>query len=262
MGPMLGWRGTFVALGLVGVVVAVVMLFVTDPPRGGGEPLSAEVQPIGSFRESARGLAHALRTSPVLVMTLIASACTTFVQGGTVLDIVWWVQERGFTEARAQQVTGAIFLVGGISGALLGGFGADWAYRRWGAAGRLWFIATAYAIVAPALLAYRLIPPDTLVFYGCAFVGSMSMMMFYGAAFPTVQEVVPVNLRGAAVALLILFNTLIGHAAGGALTGYLADAFTTSGMKEPLTWALLLAGLPGLFAIPAYALAARRLRPK
>lgn len=256
MGPVLGWRGTFMALGLAGIVASLLVLLLADPPRGGGQGLGPEGQRIGSLRESAIGLAHALRTTPVLVLTLIGSASAIFVQGATVLDIVWWVQERGYTEARAQQLTGLLFLSGGIVGALVGGIVADAAYRR-SRGGRLYFLAIAYILVIPVGLGYRLAPPDTFMFYLCAFIGAASFMIPYGATFSTVQEVVPVNLRGAAVALLVLFNTLIGHACGAALSGHLADSFTASGMDQPLTWAVIIASLPGLIAIPAFWFAGR-----
>ena len=67
----------------------------------------------------------------------------------------------------------------------------------------------------------------------------------------------PVNLRGAAIALLNLFATLIGHSTGAALAGHLADTFTASGMAEPLTWAILITGIPGLISIPAFWWASR-----
>lgn len=251
LGPVLGWRGTFVALGAVGLAASFLVLTLTDPPRGGGQALGPEAQPIGSFRDSAAGLARALRATPVLGLTLIGAASAIFVQGTTVLDIVWWVQERGYTESRAQQLTGLLFLTGGIVGALLGGIAADAAYRR-SKGGRLKFLAVAYLLVIPIGLGYRLATPDTALFYACAFIGSASFMMPYGTTFSTVQEVVPVNLRGAAVALLVLFNTLLGHAGGAALAGYLADSFTASGMDQPLTWASIIAALPGLLAIPAF----------
>ena len=251
LGPVLGWRGTFMALGAVGILASVLVLLMQDPPRGGGHGIGVESQPIGSFRDSAAGLAHVLRTNPVFGLTLVGAASAIFVQGTTVLDILWWVQERGYTESRAQQLTGMLFLSGGIVGALLGGFGADAAYRR-GKGGRLKFLAIAYLLAIPIGLGYRLAPPDTFLFYACAFIGSASFMMPYGTTFSTVQELVPVNLRGAAVALLVLFNTLVGHASGAALAGYLADSFTASGMEQPLTWASLIAALPGLLAIPAF----------
>jgi MFS family permease len=256
LGPTLGWRGTFVALGLFGVLAAVAVLLLRDPPRGGAEALSAEVLPIGSFRDSFVGMAHALRTSRVLLLTLVGGAATIWVQGGAVLDLVWWVREHGYTETRAQQITGGLFLVGGILGAVLGGIGADWAYRRH-KGGRLLFLAAVYVVITPIGIVYRLVPMDPWLFYACAFVLSGSFMVPYGAMFSTVQEVVPVNMRGAAVAMLVLFNTLIGQAGGSAAAGYLVDLFTAQGIERPMTWGLFVAGLPALIAIPAFWYAGR-----
>jgi MFS family permease len=256
MGPVFGWRATFFMLGAAGVAASLlVLLLMRDPPRGGQAP-GAEAQPLGSFRESAAGLWRVWRANPVLGLTLGGAACALFVQGASTLDLVWWVQERGYTESRTQQLTGLIFLSGGIVGALVGGFGADAAYRR-DKGGRLKFLALCYVVAIPVGLGYRFSSPDTVLFYACAFVGAASFMIPYGTTFSTVQEVVPVNLRGAAVALMVLFNTLVGHASGAALAGYLADAFRESGMAQPLTWALLLAASPGLPAIPAFWWAAR-----
>jgi MFS transporter, Spinster family, sphingosine-1-phosphate transporter len=256
MGPALGWRGTFMVLGGVGVLGALAALMLRDPPRGGAEALSAEVLPIGSFRDSAIGMARALRASPVLLLTLIGGAATIFVQGGAILDVVWWQREHGYTEERAQQITGGLFLVGGILGAVIGGVGSDLAYRR-SKGGRMMFLAVIYLLMAPVSVAYRLVPMEPALFYTCAFVLSASMMIPYGAMFSTVQEVVPVNLRGASVALLILFNTLIGQAGGSAAAGYLIDVLIAQGVDRPMTYGLLLAGLPGLIAIPAFWYAGR-----
>lgn len=256
MGPVLGWRGTFIALGVVGLAATALVLLMRDPPRGGGAALGAEGQRIGSFADSAAGLWRVLRANPVFGLTLVGAAAAIFVQGASVLEIVWWVQERGYAESRAQQLTGVLFLGGGMCGAVLGGIGADLAYRRH-KGGRLLFLAVCYLLVIPVGLGYRFSTPDTFLFYACSFIGSASFMLPYGATFSTVQEVVPVNLRGAAVALLVLFNTLVGHAAGAALAGHLADTFAASGMPEPLTWAIVVASLPGLIAIPAFFWAGR-----
>jgi MFS family permease len=258
MGPALGWRGTFLVLGAVGLLGALAVLLLRDPPRGGAEALSAEALPIGSFRDSAIGMARAMRESKVLVLTLIGGAATIFVQGGAILDVVWWQREHGYTEERAQQVTGALFLVGGILGAIIGGIGADLAYRR-SKGGRLMFLAVAYLLLAPVTVAYRLVPMEPALFYLCCFILSASMMIPYGAMFSTVQEVVPVNLRGASVAMLVLFNTLIGQAGGSATAGYLVDVLMAQGVERPMTWGLLIAGTPGLIAIPCFWIAGRML---
>lgn len=256
MGPVLGWRGTFIALGAIGTLAALLVLLLRDPPRGGHEAIAPEAQRIGSFRDSVRGMAHVLRTTPALGLTLLGAAAAIFVQGASVLDIVWWVQERGYTEARAQQITGLLFLTGGIVGAFIGGFGADAAYQR-GKGGRLMFLAVVYLLVAPVGIAYRLVAPDTALFYTLAFIGSASFMVPYGATFATVQEIVPINLRGASVALLILFNTLVGQTGGAALVGYLADLFAARGVDQPITWAIIVTSLPGVATIPLFYIAAR-----
>ncbi|HEX7054787.1 MAG TPA: MFS transporter [Burkholderiales bacterium] len=257
-GPAIGWRGTFLLLGAVGVLGALLMLAMDDPPRGAldaGE-LSPEARRIGSLGESARGMAHALRTTPVLGLVLLGSAAAIFVQGAAVLDVVWWVKERGYDEARAQTLLGAMFLVGGIIGTLVGGMGAEWLHAR-RRDGRLVFLAVGYLVVMPIGLAYRLVEPGSALFYGFAFIFNASFMISYGATFPLVQELVPIRLRGASVALLILSNNLLGQALGAAFAGLLADLFAARGAAQPLTWAIFLSVAVGLAAVPAFYGAAR-----
>ena len=90
-----------------------------------------------------------------------------------------------------------------------------------------------------------------------AFVFNASFMIPYGAVFPTVQEVVPIKLRGASVAVLILCNNLLGQALGAAVAGFLADALAARGVAEPVTWAVFLSLLPALLTVPAFAWASR-----
>ena len=257
-GPALGWRGAFLLLGAIGAAGAVLMLWMADPPRGqlDAAELSPEAQRIGSLAESARGMTGALRTTPVLMLVLVGSAAAIFVQGAAVLDVVWWVKERGYSESGAQAILGAMFLVGGIVGALIGGIGAEW-FRARGRAGRLLFLATAYLVVMPIGLAYRFVEPGTVPFYAFAFLFNASFMISYGATFPTVQELVPIRLRGASVAVLILCNNLLGQALGAAVAGLLADVFAARGAAQPLSWAISIAIVPGLLAVPAFYWAAR-----
>lgn len=258
MGPVFGWRGTFALLGAIGVAGALAMLWMRDPPRGAldAADMSPEGLRIGSFGESARGMAQALRTTPVLVLTLVGSAAAIFAQGAAVLDVVWWVRERGHDEVQAQRIIGMLFLAGGVVGTLAGGIGAEWFRKRF-AGGRLLFLAVAYALILPLALLYRFVEPGNALFYALAFVFNASFMIPYGAVFPTVQEVVPIKLRGASVAFLILCNNLIGQGLGAACAGLLADALAARGVAEPVTWAVFLSLLPALATVPAFYWAAR-----
>lgn len=258
LGTALGWRNTFLVLGGIGLPIALaVALWMRDPPRGG---VASASQPhderAGSVGESIRGVLRAVRSTPALALTLAGSALAVYLQGVAVFDLVWWVQERGYGEAFAQRVTGILFLIGGIFGTLAGGWGADWAERK-RPGGRLRFLAGCYLVIVPLTIAYRLVPSHTAIFYTLALITTGSMMISFGATFATVQALVAVKLRGAAVALLILCNNLLGQALGAGVVGALADVFAARGMAEPITWAFVLAAIPGLLAIPAFYFAAR-----
>jgi len=258
VGPVLGWRGGFLVLGMLGIAAALlVSLLMRDPPRGtldaGADTSHARVH---SFAESFRGIAHELRTNPAFSLTLLGCIAVTFVQGTTVLDLVWWVQERGYTEAEAQRIYGLVFLAGGVLGALIGGVGGDWAHSRF-SAGRLKFLAWVFLATIPMLIGYRLVPGHTPAFYALALSGAILFMLVFGPAISTLQELVPLQHRSSAVALFVLCTSCIGSASGNAVVGYLADALTAAGGAEPVTRAILYSQAVGLLSIPAFFLAAR-----
>lgn len=263
-GPALGWRMSFVLLGAIGVVAGLlVILLMSDPPResaraqrahGDGDTQSPRR---AWLRASFNAMLQALRTNPAFALALAGGTAFTFVMGGGILDLVWWVRERGYETAHAQQLTGAIFLVGGILGAVLGGLGADWSYRRDAAAGRLRFLGWVTAAAVPLMIAYRLVPAHTLLFYALAVAGAMLTMMMFGPVFSTVQEQVPPEHRSAAVALFLLCSAFIGAGGGNACIGWLADLFAAQGAAEPITRATLVMSAAALIPIPLFFLAAR-----
>ncbi len=253
LGPWLGWRGSFMALGALGVVGALlVALLMRDPARSGAETRESR----GSFRASFAAMAYQLRNNRVLVLVLLGSIAATCAQGAAVLDLLWWVNERGFSERSAQQWNGSLFLFGGVCGSLLGGVLADAMHARV-PAGRLIFLGIAYALGVPVMLLFRLIDVESALFMPMAFIGNMVFMLLYGPALATLQEIVPAAHRGATVALFILVTSLIGSSGGAALVGALADAFAGAGHAQPIGWAIIATQSIGLLAVPAFLCAAR-----
>lgn len=255
VGPELGWRGSFILLGAVGIVAALLLfLLVRDPARQAAGV--ASLKPAGSFADSFRGIRHELGNNPAFRLTLIGCTVLMFALGGGILDLLWWIKERGYAAAEAQKILGSIFLFGGTLGAFAGGVGADWAHQRW-AAGRLRFLGWALLVAIPVIVAYRLVPGHTSGFYAAAFIASALTLLVFGPALSVVQELVPVQHRASAVALWLLCGALIGAGGGNATAGWLADAFAAAGNPEPLTMTLLvMAGIGGL-SIPVFFLAAR-----
>ncbi len=252
VGPSLGWRGGFLVLGALGVVAALLVWALMRDPRAA----TAGAARNGSFGDSFRAMRHELRHNRAFAWTLAACTVLVFALGGGILDLLWWVKERGYAATDAQKITGLIFLVGGCLGALLGGAGADWVQRR-SAGGRLKFLGWLFLIAAPLLTLYRVIPGHSALFYSLAVFGSMCTLMLFGPALSAVQEQVPAQHRASAVAMFLLCGALIGAGGGNATAGWLADTFAAAGYAEPITLTLLCMQGIGALAIPLFFLAAR-----
>ncbi|MGQ0799153.1 MAG: spinster family MFS transporter [Pseudomarimonas sp.] len=251
-GPQLGWRGSFMALGVLGVVAAgLVALFMRDRQRDG-----KQARPSGSLRDSWMTVTAELRRNRAMRLILLGCIASSCVQGAVVLDLLWWVSERGFEEAEAQRLNGSMFLLGGVCGALLGGWGGDRMEAR-AVGGRMRFLVVAYALGIPLMLLFRLLPADSVLFLPFAFLGNVVFMLVFGPALATLQAIVPAAMRAATVALFVLVTSLIGSAGGSALVGGLADAFAAAGQSEPITLAIMATQSIGLLTMPLFLMAAR-----
>ncbi len=256
-GDYLGWRGSFLALGVVGMVASVlVLLYMRDPSRVGTQRQTEK----GSLRRSFAGIGQQLHSNRPMLFILLGCIAAACVQGAAVLDLLWWVRERGFEERTAQGLNGSLFLAGGVCGALLGGYGADRAQARM-ANGRLKFLVAAFAVGIPLMLIFRLLPAGSPLFLPLAFLGNVVFMLVFGPALASLQEVVPASMRAATVAVFVLATSLIGSAGGSALAGALADSFAASGHPEPITMAIISTQSIGLLTIPLFWLAARARSP-
>lgn len=253
-GPAIGgWRATFELMGVIGLAsAALVLVLMRDPVREAGRSAATPK----SFGDTFSGVAGELRTNPALVLTLLASSLLVFALGASILDVLWWIKERGYTPGEAKTQLGWLFMLGGAFGAFLGGAGGDWAASRY-VMGRLKFLSTVILIAAPVVTAYRLVPSHTVLFEALAFASSITAGLLFGPALSALQEMVPPQHRASIIAVFVLCTTFIGAGGGNACVGYLADTFTKSGMHDPITSALLWTGSPALLAIPGFWLAAR-----
>ena len=289
LGPAIGWRNCFYLLGALGLVLAVIMLFMKETPRkplqrsaaeagvepseastasGGNDalsrPLAASrtgVPPVSPARQSfgniLRTLGRSLRVCPALGLTLGGGIALHFILGAATFDQLWFVQERGFERAEIAVLTGWIAMIAGLIGNLFGGVGSDWFLRRTGM-GRPMFLFWIMLVLAPFNVAYRLVDADSFWFWAGVFVGYFQLGCFYGPTFSTVQELVPPQIRATVVALYILLLNLVGLGFGITLGGVTIDALASAGVAEPYTWTLLIFTLMSLLAIPLFFLAGRR----
>ncbi len=259
LGPAIGWRNCFYLLGALGVVLALVMLFVRETPRRHTRAPAAPHLPIpkASFGMLFRTLFTALTTCPALALTISGGVAMHFILGAAAFDQLWYVHERGFERAHIAQMTGWIGMAGGILGNLFGGIGGDVFMRRTGV-GRPMFLFWIMLVAAPINVAYRIVPPDSIWFWIGVFGGFFQLGCFYGPTFATVQELVPEQIRASVVAFYILTLNFIGLGVGITCGGLMIDVLIERDVAAPYTWTLLTFTLLSLSAIPLFFLAGRR----
>ncbi|HEX2463114.1 MAG TPA: MFS transporter [Thermoanaerobaculia bacterium] len=265
LGPAIGWRGCFYVLGAIGLVLAVVMLFVRETPRrhlaaaSSGAKVTAGAPERRGARALVRTLVQALRFSPALTLTIAGGVAMHFVLGAATFDQLWYVQERGFERAEIARMTGWIGMIAGILGNLFGGMAGDWWLRRTGT-GRAVFLFWLGIALAPLNIAYRMVPGDSPFFWIGVFTGYFGLGAFYGPTFSTVQELVPPQIRATVVAFYVLMLNLIGLGIGITFGGWMIDHLKATGVKEPYSVTLLAFTLLSQLAWPLFLLAGRRFR--
>ena len=247
LGPTLGWRGTFIALGGVGAALSALTLLFRDPahaataaPQHGRRSLS--------FGRSLARLYQTFREVPALRYLIIASVCMQFSLGGDSFEQLWLVRERGYTIQDAQLIFGTIYIGAATVALLAGGLLADWMRKRQ-PAGRVLALLVSTAFLLP-MIAYRFATPGTALFYGLAVLSSMFASLTIGPYYSAIQELSPPDLRATVFAFVLLITALVGLALGSAAFGALSDWLVSLGVSRPLTVSLALSNAAGLISVP------------
>ena len=253
LGPAIGWRNCFYALGALGLVFALIMALVPDTrPAGRAKPA---IHPMSLVQVIGQGAAATAR-SPVLLLLMIGAVTLHFILGAAAFDQLWYVAERGFDRAEIARNTGYIACVAGVLGNVVGGAGGD-AWRKATGQSRAMFLVWLMVLLAPLNFAYRLVDPDTIWFWLGVAAGYFQLGAFYGPVFATVQEAAPPNVRATVVAFQILSWNVIGLGVGITGGGVLADALTAAQVAQPYTWTLFIFTCISTLAAPCFYFAAR-----
>ena len=239
--PLIGWRGCFYLLGVLGLVLGLLMLLVQDSPRK-----NISVKPESqSFIEIMSLLYKALSTSKSLVFTVMAGTLYHVVLGAAQFEVIWAVADKGFNPNTFGQINGWIFVVFGVLGSLFGGVASDWTLKKYNLP-RTWFLLILTVLLMP-LAFTRYLDTDSIFFWVGICSSAFSLGCFYGPIFAVIQELVPSTIKGTVVAFNLLCLNMLGIASGSVLFGILADYAVTQGYENPYT--NLLVGFTCVFLV-------------
>ncbi|MCU1462345.1 MAG: hypothetical protein JWO37_2420 [Acidimicrobiales bacterium] len=244
VGAHLGWRAAFLIVGTPGALIAVAVYRLREPRRGAADRLHLGLDADGGdevevtkgvlddgprqfLRDMVAGLRADLRTiwdittmryalvgvsSLLFTVTAVAAALPQFYE-----------RNLHVAKGEAELYVGALIIIGGIPGVLLGGRVADrWATRIRGAR----MAIPAYCIMAGQLVfvaSYLFVP------LWAAFVlevlGAFIITLAVPALRAGLSDAIPANLRGAGFGAFNLVSVVLGQAAASIVVFGLAGAF-------------------------------------
>lgn len=240
-----GWRRAFVVVGLPGVALALVVVWLLKEPRRAAA--SAGIAPRTPI--SSRAALSAIFGSRALVLLMIAASLAAFLSyGKTTWATIFFQRTHGLSPGQVGLYFGLVNGLSAILGTWLGGKIAD----RWGATNRRHVLtAPAVGLALAAPLAYFGYSAGT---WQAALVilvlPTLLNSLYYGPTYSAVQGLVAPQARAMAAAVLLFFQNLIGLGLGPLFFGMLSDVLKPEFGEDSVQIVLYSAAFLGL--IPAF----------
>ena len=250
-----GWRTAFMAVGLPGVLFAIVFfLTVKEPQRGRWESASeAAYKP--TLNETLKLLSQ-YRSFWYIAAGTGLSAFVGYGNGNFAPSYL--IRSHGLSVGEVGLVLAAFGGGGGILGTFLGGYLSDklgHTEKRW----YVWLPATAGCISVPLGLPY-LLSDNIYVVIGSMFLVTMTINTYLGPCLAISHSLVPPAMRALASAVLFFVLNLIGLGLGPLTAGILSDWLTGIYGSDGLRYAMLIISLVGVLGIVMFMMAAKHLR--
>jgi MFS family permease len=238
-----GWRSAFLVMGIGGLILAAIVRWTVIEPRALTDRSTVKATPPPALRTVLSTLWHS-RSCRHLSIALIL--LYTMGMGLTPWYAAFMIRSHGMTTGELGVALGLIFSIGGIAGALGGGYIAG----RWFAQderGQMRLSAISVACLVPCFIAFLTVPgkyqalialtPLVVVF-----------SIFLGPTYALMQRLVPDEMRATMMAVVMLLANLIGFGAGPQVVGLLSDWLMPRWGSDSLRYAMLAMSFVALWA--------------
>lgn len=210
-GHFFGWRMPFMVAGIPGLVLAAVLWFLPEPPRGQSD------EPGGDFRTEMAGLWK----NGAFITASLGMAMYTFAVGGIQAWMpTFLVRLRHIGEMQVNVTFGLIVLVNGLGATILGGWLADRLLKK--------YYGAYYTF--PGIAMFVGVPFMVLAIYST---GWLMWPMIFAAVFCLLIGTGPTNTalvnsvnpaaRSTALAVNVIVVHLLGDAISPSLIGRISD---------------------------------------
>lgn len=230
-----GWRAVFVAAGLPGILLALLMkLTVREPQRHHVSPEIGRTDGSAPLRDvfvtlwRRRALRH---------LTIGMAALNLVTVGMLGWLPTFFIRSHGMTTGQLGTWFAVITGAGGGTGVLLSG-SLGRLFKMHDERQQAKALAASAALVCPLLIAALLLPIPSMAL--CMLVPANALLYFYLApACALVLGLCSARTRAATIAIVLLFQTLVAGVIGVQLIGVVSDALSANLGAGGLRWALL-----------------------
>ncbi|WP_119081359.1 spinster family MFS transporter [Altererythrobacter sp. B11] len=225
-----GWRAAFVALGLPGVLVGVlIVLLLREPPRGLVDRLPPSPKPAPDFKAFLKVV---LRKKSLLFVILGGSLAGFGMTSISQFLAIFLIRMYDLPVAFGGTLYGVISGVSLGTGLLVGSFGTDWLARqrdeRWPAWG-----AAAGLVIAPPLYWIAFSTESLVLGTILLIVAGSSLLLYYGPTQGLIQNMLEPRMRATGIALFSILYTIFGYGLGPTFVGWLSDRYAAGDYAGP-----------------------------
>ena len=226
-----GWRAAFWIAGAPGLLLALLVLRVKDPPRGAS---THETTVGGTYLDLLKNKRY--------LLTSLGYGAYTFALGGLGFWMPAFLERvRGMSHVQATATFGAITLATGFVGTFIGGWLGDRFLRR-SKQSYLWVSGISTLIAAPVTY-LSLSSPNKAIYIPAIIVAEVLIFMCTGPVNSAiVSEVQPIE-RATAMGLAVFIMHLVGDIPSQPMIGYLSDRSTLAQGILVVPLAVVLAGI-------------------
>ena len=231
-----GWRVAFAAVGLPGVLLAlVIMLTLREPPRGHSENRK-DFQSSANFLET---LKYFWSVKTYRHLTMAIGLFTMGAMGSGIWIPAYFNRVHGLSSAEVGTWLGLIYGIGGMTGALTGGTIADYFVRKTGNV--RWYLRTpaiALSCILP-LAFFVYLSPTPYPAFAVQAVIVVLMHMPIGPNNSMMQGLAGLRMRATIAALMGFLTNAIPSGLGPLIVGMASDHFTPVYGNDTLRYAIL-----------------------
>jgi MFS family permease len=252
VGHHFGWRAAFFVAGVPGLLLALAVLRLPDPPRGSQDasPVAAGSNHGAPGVQGAIGVYLSLLRRAPYMLVVLGYAAYTFALGGLAFWMPAFLERvRGVPRVTATTGFGAIVVVTGFVGTFAGGWLGDY-FLKSSRQAYLWFSGVVTLLAAPvALLALTASAPQ--LYFPAIVAAELLLFMSTGPINAAIVNIVSPFERASAVALSMFMIHLLGDVPSPPLIGHFSEISSLGRAVLIVPVAIAVGGVIWLFSARA-----------